>query len=596
VNAPITILEAMDSVEVWRRWFRDLADWRPWRAFLASLFGLPMSDEDRALFARCTGRVAPRTGGYNEVWLVIGRRGGKSFILALVAVFLACFRDWRRYLVPGERSIIAVTAADRRQARSIFSYARALIAEVPILAQLLDGETGDELVLRNGLTIEIATASFRTIRGSTVVAALCDELAFWRTEATSNPDTEILRALRPAMVSVPGSMLLCASSPYAKRGELWNAFRRWYGQDEAVPLVWRAPTRTMHPSIPQAEVDEAYALDPEAAAAEFGAEFRSDISSFLDRELVEAAVDRGVVVRAPQPDAVYQAFTDPSGGRGDSFTCAIAHDEGETAILDCLFERRSPFDPSTVVHDIAELLRSYRVSGVEGDKYAAQWTVEAFAKEGISYRSSERDRSAIYLDALPLFTSGRVRLVDNARLIHQFAGLERRTSRIGRDLVDHGPGGADDLCNSVAGALVLVAGSCGAPASNRGIWQLYKQMAEALPSAARRGGFVTPLIVGPGVWDDVSTHCRHRGGAAAVVADAAGACRRHRLAEGGAGALRARARAGRGVGTGHCGCGPGRGQSCSIAGRSHAVDRRMVARRPAGRSAFAWEGRSSGRA
>jgi hypothetical protein len=248
----------------------------------------------------------------------------------------------------------------------------------------------------------------------------------------------------------------------------------------------------------QAEVDEAYALDPEAAAAEFGAEFRSDITGFLDRELIEAAVDRGVVVRAPQPSVAYQAFTDPSGGRGDSFTCAIAHDEGDVAILDCLFERGAPFDPSDAVAEIAELLRSYRISEIAGDRYAAQWTVEAFAKEGISYRSSDRDRSAIYLDTLPLFTSGRVRLVDNARMIHQFAGLERRTSRVGRDLIDHGPAGADDLCNSVAGALVLVAGSGGAPASNRGIWSLYKEMAEALPSAARRGGFVTPLVVGPG--------------------------------------------------------------------------------------------------
>ncbi len=35
-------------------------------------------------------------------------------------------------------------------------------------------------------------------------------------------------------------------------------------------------------------------------------------------------------------------------------------------------------------------------------------------------------------------------------------GLERRTSRGGRDSIDHGPGGHDDLANAVAGVLYLL--------------------------------------------------------------------------------------------------------------------------------------------
>jgi hypothetical protein len=81
--------------------------------------------------------------------------------------------------------------------------------------------------------------------------------------------------------------------------------------------------------------------------------------------------------------------------------------------------------------------------------------VDAFAKCGIKYRHSERDRSAIYLDALPLFCAGCVRLLDNPRLVNQFASLERRTLPGGKDRVDHGPGGHDDVCNSAAGAVVL---------------------------------------------------------------------------------------------------------------------------------------------
>jgi len=172
----------------------------------------------------------------------------------------------------------------------------------------------------------------------------------------------------------------------------------------------------------------------------------------------EAAVDRGVLVRSPVAGISYFAFADPSGGAHDSFTLGIAHREKVgSVVLDLLFERRAPFNPSEVTGEIAALLKTYRCMRVTGDKYAAQWVVEAFNKVGIRYIQSEADRSAIYLDCLPLFTSGRARLIDNPRLVAQFAALERRTFSTGRDRVDHGNTGRDDACNSAAGALVLAA-------------------------------------------------------------------------------------------------------------------------------------------
>jgi hypothetical protein len=41
--------------------------------------------------------------------------------------------------------------------------------------------------------------------------------------------------------------------------------------------------------------------------------------------------------------------------------------------------------------------------------------------------------------------------------VQEALGLERRTARGGRDSIDHGPHGHDDLLNSAAGALVLAA-------------------------------------------------------------------------------------------------------------------------------------------
>ena len=79
-------------------------------------------------------------------------------------------------------------------------------------------------------------------------------------------------------------------------------------------------------------------------------------------------------------------------------------------------------------------------------------------KRGVIYRTSDKTKSEIYLESLPLLNGGRVDLLDNERLVAQISGLERRTARGGRDSVDHGPGGHDDLANAALGAARLAVG------------------------------------------------------------------------------------------------------------------------------------------
>jgi hypothetical protein len=205
-------------------------------------------------------------------------------------------------------------------------------------------------------------------------------------------------------------------------------------------------------------VGDALKRDPAAARAEWLAEWRDDIAAFLSRELIEAAVDRDVVVRPPQAGVDYHAFADPSGGISDAFSCAVAHrDADDKAILDCLHEVQAPFDPAQATREIAAALKSYGVTKVIADKYAAQWPISEFSRNNITLEHSERDRSAIYSDFLPLLTSGRARLLDAPRLIGQFCNLERKAQPSGKDRIDHPAGAHDDLSNSAAGALVLAA-------------------------------------------------------------------------------------------------------------------------------------------
>jgi hypothetical protein len=321
----VNLLQALSDEHLFQPLFAG-PSWAPWRAFLAALFALPLADAELDLYRHHTERTAPPAKPFNEAALVIGRRGGKSRVLALIAVFLACFKDYTPHLAAGEVATVAVIAADRRQARVIFRFITGLLDAVPMLKAMVDDQTAETINLSNRVTIEIHTASFRVTRGYSFAAVLCDETAFWRNEDSTNPDVEIFRALRPGLASIPGAMLLNASSPYRRTGVLWEAFSRHYGHDDSRTLVWRAPTLAMNSTLDPDVVARAFEDDPQSASAEYQAEFRQDIADFVSRQIVEACIEPGVFERPPTRSRRYAAFIDASGGSGsDSMTLAIAH-------------------------------------------------------------------------------------------------------------------------------------------------------------------------------------------------------------------------------------------------------------------------------
>jgi hypothetical protein len=207
--------------------------------------------------------------------------------------------------------------------------------------------------------------------------------------------------------------------------------------------------------IPAAVVERALARDRAAAAAEYLAEFRDDIGGFLSVEEIERVIVPGRSTLPCISGQQYRSFCDPSGGRSDAMVLGIAHGEGERAILDLLREILAPFSPQEAVREFCQLLKGYRISEVTGDRYSAEWVQEAFERHGVRYLPSEKNRSELYLEFLPALTSGQIELLDNERMKQQFAGLQRRTCP-GRDSVDHGVAGHDDLSNAAAGALCRV--------------------------------------------------------------------------------------------------------------------------------------------
>lgn len=453
----LSLDQALDDPHLFAPHFRG-PSWAPWRTILRAIEASPPRRGDRKRFRELTAREGWPSEPAREVWIAAGRRGGKTRAMALLAVHRAAFIDYSRYLAPGERATVMLLACDRTQARVAMRYVGGLLHAVPLLERMIEREAAEAIDLSNRTTIEIHTASFRATRGYTLAAVVADEVAFWRSDETSaNPAAEILAALRPGLATIPGAPLLAISSPYSRSGPLWEAYRRHYGKPSDV-LVVKAPTRALNPTIPQELVDRALEEDPEAAAAEYLAEFRRDVSTFLAREAIEACVTPGRRELPPMAGTSYVAFCDPSGGSSDAMTLAIAHAEGRgdelRAVLDAVREVRPPFSPDAVVREFAELLRAYRIETVRGDRYGGEWPAERFRVHGIEYRPADLAKSDLYRELLAPVNAGRVELLDLPRLVGQLAGLERRVARGGRDSIDHAPGAHDDVANAVAGALI----------------------------------------------------------------------------------------------------------------------------------------------
>jgi hypothetical protein len=212
---------------------------------------------------------------------------------------------------------------------------------------------------------------------------------------------------------------------------LWEIHRRHFGKDgDPRILVAQGASRDFNPSLPQSVVDRALSRDRAHAEAEYLAQFRTDIESFVALEIVNGCVGT-YVEAAPISKFRYHGFNDPSGGSADSFTLAISHREGDRILIDCIREIRPPFSPQAVVDEFSVLLKSYGIKKVLGDRFGGEFPRELYRKNGIEYRVCDKPKSDLYRDLLPLLNSGRITLPKSERLVQQLCGLERRVSRAG---------------------------------------------------------------------------------------------------------------------------------------------------------------------
>lgn len=401
--------------------------------FLRALYGLPLSEEQADIFKQCTGADYTIPRRYSEAAALCGRRSGKTRkLLSRIAIYEAVLGGHERHLTRGERGVSLIVAQSFRAGKNLaFKAIEADLTGSPLLRSMVAEIRADEIDLTNGITIATYPPSFRAFRGLTLVSLMADEIAFWNVEGV-NPDREIIAAARPAMATIPGAKVILASTPYAKRGVLYEAIKAGWGQTDSEVLVWKATTALMNPSISAAYLERERKLDPDAFRREFEAEPADSISTLFESDTLEACVVQGRRELPPHPGFAYVAALD-AAFRGDTFTLGICHQEQGHVVFDLLLgwegSKRQPVNLEAVSAEIGRLCAEYRIIDVLGDQYCAQPVKEALARYGLRFQErafTARFKADIYQSLKHQINQGSIELLDHPKSLRELSNIELR--------------------------------------------------------------------------------------------------------------------------------------------------------------------------
>jgi hypothetical protein len=424
------------------------------RAMILGIFGGAMTARQVEMYAEMTGGLAPRKTRPKTLVIIKSRRVGGTRIAVAISQALA-LSDWPR--APGERPCTGFAAPDRSQAAIALGYAKGSFAASPLLSHEVTSVTAHRIELANGNAQELGTADDAAMRGYTRPTWTFDEAAY-----IPNLDA-LLAAARPALATLPGSMLILVSTPAGADGPVYEMDKRYFGVDDPDTLVIHMHVALFHPALlPLAESE--VARDPYRMPAEWFCQFISGLASYIDAPLYDSLVRNEPREIAPferwadgTPVRVIAAV-DISGGRRDRTAIAIvAAYKGRIIVLSVRYWN-APHDAAVVAAQVAEVLKRYGLTTAYADKYGADLSRAIYRAVGVELHDADCSTSDAYMKLLPLLTSGQVEFPPLPLLRREFMGLERRTTG-GRDRVDHRPGADshDDLAAAVAHAVVAAA-------------------------------------------------------------------------------------------------------------------------------------------
>lgn len=425
---------------------------------LRCLYGLPLNDEQLAIYKLLTGNTDEFEAGINKTEgnFDIGARGGKSYITAIVALYEATRDKWKQYLTQGETGYAVIIATRQKQAEDIIQKACSRMLEGSEIAWMMKSfPLKASLDLTNGMTIASFPCNSTAARGLPIFLLIFDEIAWYRTEGVK-ADYAIFNALNPRRAQFPGAKCLKITTPAGKQGLFWEEFDE--GFKVRGRLTVKAHTRLVNPVIPQEFIDKEYKRDPDNAAMEFGAEFAETVAGFFASciDQLKACFSEPVEDMPYRLDYDYYSAIDQSGLAGrDKFGYAIAHKDGRfnRIVVDCVREWDTK-NADVILEEIRQLNGIYHCREITKDSYAGGWVTNALEKRGLTVYDSER-LPVVYTNLKTLVLAQRLAMPDHPNLRGSLLKTQAFYSKsnnltIGHERTQEGHG---DLANAVARAV-----------------------------------------------------------------------------------------------------------------------------------------------
>lgn len=417
----------------------------------------------------------------NRINLIVGRRGGKTTLAAIIAIYSTIKVNWKPFLTKTPVATVLVLSHSVDLSEEILDILKQLVENSPILNRLRNlrkknttkifhlkvpfFKEGTKEVEYSNVRIKVGAASKKTTRGSAVCTLLCDEIAYWNlSEESAEPDTEILKAARMSLLQFKEhGTIIKMSSPGIKQGVLYDEWNKREDLQD-IYVQFKAPSWVWNTILGKVEFQGEHKLDPDGFDTELRANFVDSISNFILPEFVDMCVTKGISFQPPSDDSktIYSAAID-AAFKGDRFAFSLVgyNEKRVTQYVLKYWEgsKKKPVQIHEVASYIRTICRQYGLNQVVGDQYSFQPMRELFLQYGIDLVENTFTlpyKRKIYFGLKRLIHNQQIDILDIPLLHKEIKELVVEQTSSGQIRIGHPQGGSDDLSDATAVAAYRV--------------------------------------------------------------------------------------------------------------------------------------------